>query len=289
MLSGPGQSMPAPSARACHPAAPSARACHPARLVAGLLEQNTSRRKTPRGTALAVVLLSTCGAAAPRTEDPSAAERFAARLDRVDQRAGAIRDLTADFVEKKSTSLLKEPLVSRGRVLVKGSQTRWETKSPHVSILSTDESRIAIYFPSRSTVEVYPVDRRLRSLIVSPLPQLARLRRHFKLQPLPEPAGRTSDSPEGTLGLRLMPKDESLKEIIEEVQVRIDESLGLAVRVVLIDPDHDHTVIAFSNIRTNVGLTDRDVELNAPPDATVVHPLGPSVDTRPRSTRPDRP
>jgi len=197
-------------------------------------------------------------------------EQLVDKLNRLDEQSQRIDDLTAEFVEKKFTVLLKKPLASQGRVSVMGSRTRWDTIEPHATTLFTDDKQVALYFPSRKTAEVYPIDRRLRPLIVSPVPRLATLERHFRIEQLEPDAPATE-----FLWLRLTPKDEALSEFIDEVRVQVDVAVGLARRVEMIDPDGDRTVIEFTDIRTNVGLTSRDVTWDFPPDTRIVRPLDP--------------
>jgi outer membrane lipoprotein-sorting protein len=173
---------------------------------------------------------------------------------------------------------------------VKGSRTRWDTTTPHATSLFTDDERIALYFPSRNTVEVYPVDRRLRALIVSPIPRLPTLRRHFRIELETGDAARTGEqSRTETLRLRLTPKDDALAEFIDEVRVHIDRRNGLARQVEMIDPEGDRTVIEFAELRTNVGLTSSDVEWNFPADARVVRPLDPKDGEAQPSSGSDQP
>lgn len=214
------------------------------------------------------------------------ADPLAAALERLDRQSQAIHDLAADFVEEKFTALLKTPLVSKGNLFVKGERTCWKTTSPRRTTLYTDASRVAIHFPSRHTMEVYPVDRRLRALIVSPIPRVSNLRRHFDIALASAEDGAGSAS---MLHLRLTPKDETLLEFIESVTVAIDLRIGLATRVEMVDPEGDRTVTRFTNIRTNVGLSDDDVAWDVPSDTKILHPLAPPSDEQraePRSERP---
>ena len=231
----------------------------------------TARGSTLRETACAaaILLLATTYAIG---DDKQLDEK----LRRLDERSKRIEDLTADFVEKKFTALLKEPLISKGRVMVMGSRTRWDTTEPHATILFTDDRQVAFYFPSRKTAEVYPIDRRLRPLIVSPVPRLATLRLHFHIE-------ATTDATSAEfLFLGLTPTNDALKEFINEVRVQVDSSAGVVRRFEMIDPDGDRTVIEFANIRTNVGLTDKDIAWNFPTHTRIVRPLDPG-DRRPPS------
>ncbi len=188
------------------------------------------------------------------------------RLQQLDRQAQTIKDLTADFREEKFTTLLRKPLVSSGRVFVKGKQTRWHTTAPRESTLFTNEARVAIYFPSRATMEVYPIDQRLRALIVSPVPRIATLQRHFDIDMAPE-------QPTHHLNLRLTPKDDSLKDFVVEIRVSVDLPLGLATRIEMWDPEGDRTVITFDRVHTNVNLSDDDVAYHVPVGTKIVHPL----------------
>lgn len=200
-------------------------------------------------------------------------------LDRLDAQIRSISDLTSDFVEEKYTALLKEPMVSRGRVFVKGGRMRWSTISPTESTLYVDESRVALYFPARHTLEVYPLDHRLRSLVVSPIPRIDVLRRHWLIRPMAvesahDERDRDRESSEGVQHLRLTPRDQAMSELLAEVRVIVNQRTGLANHVEMVDPDGERTVLTFSHTRTNVGLTDADVACDIPPGTKIVEPLG---------------
>lgn len=211
-------------------------------------------------------------------------KQFNDKLNRLNEQSKKIDDLTANFVESKFTALLKKPLVSKGRVKVMGSRTRWDTTEPRATTLFTDDKRVALYFPSRKTVEVYPIDRRLRPLIVSPVPRLATLERHFRIE-----QGKVDAPSTELLLLVLTPKDDALAEFIDEVRIQFDLSAGLVRRVEMVDPDGDRTVIEFTDIRTNVGLTSKDVAWDFPPDTRVVHPLDPGGSQQPPASGSNHP
>lgn len=206
----------------------------------------------------------------------------------LDQRAGRIEDLSAEFTERKYTSLLKKPLVSRGRVWIKGVRSRWVTLEPHQSTMAMDGRQIQIYYPQRSTVEVYDIDARVQSLAVSPLPRLDVLQQHFEIKSL-DPAhlaaasgeGHTAWDGDGTapwLALRLTPKSDTLLAYVERVDVVIDRETACVLRAEMTDPDGDRTLISFSDFKVNSGLALEDVTLVVPPGTKVVRPLDASSD-----------
>ncbi len=218
------------------------------------------------------------------TSTPTSTDSVSAdtKFERLNKVALATHDLTADYVEEKFSVMLTKPLVSTGRVFVKGDRTRWHTMSPHDSTLFTNQSEIAIYFPERKVMEVYAVDRRLRSLVVSPVPNLDTIREQFSIEIIEQ------DRSKSILNLRLTPLGKSLSDYIEEVRVTVDMTVGLAKRVEMIDPTGDRTVVTFTNIRTNVGLTDSDVARHVPVATTIIRPMEPEKnrDVSTRSVKP---
>lgn len=207
-------------------------------------------------------------ASRPADVDPAAWQRM---LD-IDARAGKIADLTADFEQQKFTAMLKRPLVSSGVVAVRGANMLWQTRKPEPSMLQIDPREVRIYYPAQKTIEVYQVEQRLGQLAASPVPRLAVLREHFDFAPIPvAEMGEADDS--RFFAVRMTPTDTALREHVEAVRVLLDARRGLIVRLEMRDSDGDRTLISFSNVKTNVGLTDGDLRIAAPTDVTITRPL----------------
>jgi len=195
------------------------------------------------------------------------------QLQEFDARMAAVRDLTAHFEERKSTALLKKPLVSTGRVRVKGSRSRWDTEKPHRTTMLIDGEAVRIYYPERTTLEVYEMNRQLQWLAISPLPRLAALREHFEIQTIPLPDIDREFTDRSHLALRLLPKTRALRDYVDHVDVVLDVAAARVVHAEIADPDGDRTTLTFSDVRTNLGMDDQDLELEIPKGATVVRPL----------------
>ena len=219
-----------------------------------------------------------CAVAKAGDESQSPSDDFNARLEAVDRLAASITDLTSRFVEQKHTVLLKKPMVSKGRVRIKGSHTRWETVAPHRTTTLLDAKRVRIHYPRRRVVEVYPIDDQLRQFFVSPVPRWAALRDRFFIEPIP-----AGDVPgeyrhrERFLAVRLTAKDDSLRRYVARVDVMLDTTTGCAVRVDMIDGDGERTTITFSETKTNSGSGDHDFDLHAPEGTQIVYPLSPNA------------
>jgi outer membrane lipoprotein-sorting protein len=204
----------------------------------------------------------------PASVDPAAWQRMLA----IDRKAGEITDLTADFEQQKFTAMLKKPLVSSGRVFVRGSTMLWETQKPEPNVLKITDREVRIYYPQQKTIEVYQVQQKLGQLAASPVPRLAVLERHFTFEPIPVSEMGESDA-ERFFAVRMTPTQPELREHVEQVRVLLDAQRGLIVRLEMRDADGDRTRISFSNVKTNVGLKDAELAIHAPPDVKVTRPL----------------
>ena len=222
------------------------------------------------GATLGAVPLARAGdLAGPPAETSAASDKvLAAELDDIDRRAGQVKDLTAHFEQKKFTALLKKPLVSSGRVRMRGAMVRWDTEVPEPAVLHCDGREIRMYYPRQRAAEVYPLDRRLTDLAASPLPRLAALRQHFSIERDP-----AADAARGTIALRLTPTDEFLKEHVDQVLVRLDVESACVLGVEVQDADGDRTRIAFTDVKLNSGVGAAEVELSLPPGTKVSRPL----------------
>jgi outer membrane lipoprotein-sorting protein len=196
------------------------------------------------------------------------------RMLEVDARGANVRDLTADFVQEKHTVLLKRPLVSKGTIKIKGSAALWTTSEPEPTVMRIDDKEVKLLYPKQKVMEVFATADRMGALAASPFPRLSLIRQHFTFEQMAakELMGEAAD--EGKqLALRMRPIDQTLKKHIDEVDVVLDVASGLVLRAQTIDGDGDRIVLTFSNMRTNVGLTDADLDLATPPGVKVTRPL----------------
>jgi outer membrane lipoprotein-sorting protein len=195
------------------------------------------------------------------------------RLEAADAKAASVVDLIADFEQKKHTALLKEPMVSSGRLRVRGSTVRWDTSMPRASVLWMDEREIRVYYPLDASLEIYPVDEPLRRLTASPIPRLKPMQEQFDItaMPLSEIEGAAEST--SLFAIRLTPKGEALRKHVKEVRVLVDSGTGLTSRMEVVDPEGDRTLIAFTNTRANTGLAEKDLELKVPEGTKVSRPL----------------
>jgi outer membrane lipoprotein-sorting protein len=223
-----------------------------------------------------ISLMLLCAADAPAPREDSALLK---RLEAVDARTGDVQDLSAHFKQEKFTALLKRPLVSSGTVRVKGTKVRWDTEKPGPAVLYLDATQIKLYYPKQKLVEIYPIDRRLAELAASPLPRLQTLRQRFWIEQIPlKEFGTDGAADDQQIALRLMPKDASLAEHVKSVRVLLDVKNAHILKAETTDAadegeDPDRTLITFSDVKTNAGVKDEELNLVVPKGTKESRPL----------------
>jgi outer membrane lipoprotein-sorting protein len=215
------------------------------------------------------------------------------RLERIDAYAENIADLTAAFEQRRSTPLLRKPLVSSGTIHIKGSKTRWDTVTPSPSVLTIDPASLKIFYPEQRSLEIYSVSSGLSRLAATPLPRLKVVREQFwisecKVSEMDNPPPASAGA---QVALLLLPKSDELKKYVRQVRVLLDEptrgkddpqdakngadkvAYGVARQVEVTDADGDRTVVCFKDARINTGLTDAELELSVPDGTRISRPL----------------
>ena len=197
--------------------------------------------------------------------------RLWAKLTEIDARAAKVRSLSADFEQQKFTALLRKPLISSGRVRVRGQVMRWDTIKPQASVLYIDAHEARVYYPDQKALEIYPLDSRLGELAASPLPRLAELRSRFAFEQVPVTELNASADAAHFVALKLTPTDESLRKYVSQVRVLLDTENAHIVVAEVIDGDGERTVLSFKNVQINPDVG--DLELRVPAGTKVSHPL----------------
>jgi outer membrane lipoprotein-sorting protein len=226
--------------------------------------------------ALSIVLLVWPMIAKAQSSAPSTRPDLTAVLDTLDARAAQISDLSADFEQKKFTTLTTDPLVSSGAVRACDDVARWDTQAPQPSVLYSNGREFRLYYPDQKLEEIYPVGASLSDMLSSPLPRFHALAAHFRI----ETADISALSDLGNLPhanhllvVRLVPTDDSIRQHIQEVVLAIDSDQATALAMRTVDADGDRTDVLFRHVKMNTGMKAGDLDLQIPAGTTVSHPL----------------
>lgn len=202
------------------------------------------------------LVLTVAAGAAQQQSAPQVAAALQARYDR-------ISDFTADFTQHYQSGVLKRKTTERGTLQVKKpGKMRWDYTSPEKKLFVSDGSRIWLYVPAdkQATVTSVPPQDEATTAVLF-LVGKGNLTRDFSVSFLDQ-------SEPGTHGLRLQPKlperDYDWLEIVVDASSLQIRSLTAA------DRQGGQSTFVLSNIKENVGLTDKTFAFTPPRGTDVI-------------------
>jgi outer membrane lipoprotein carrier protein len=217
-------------------------------------------RRTRLAVALVGVLASVVhlGAAADTTADQLAQD--------LQKKYDGIKDFSADFVHAYEGGVLKKHISERGRVLIKKpGKMRWEYSAPEEKLFVSDGVKIYSYIPQDKQVIIGSVPHGDRA--TTPALFLAgkgNLARDFTPSLVALPPGL----PAGARSLKLAPK--SPQRDYDWLILAVDPD-SLAIRgLVTVDAQGGTSTFSFTNLKENIGLTDKEFAFKIPRGAEVV-------------------
>lgn len=201
----------------------------------------------------AVLLAFAAVLAAPSRAQSADPERLDAILARFDAVQASVRTLSAEFVERTESPLLKEPLVSEGRFyLTKPESVAWEYTAPEpMRFVLANQEYIGV-FPERQRAERRDLRRWSERIFrFFGVGQGSEELKQFYDITLAEPG---TDMP-GTVLLLLEPKKRRVKKNVEEVKLWVDRTRMLPTRMDFEGKDGNVRSIRFRNMRLNPDLS----------------------------------
>lgn len=215
------------------------------------------------------VAVSTAAAAVaqePLPPELRGADKLAALVQRVTRVQASTATLQARFEQKKTSRLLAEPTVSRGRFYYKNpDQVRWEYETPRPMTVVLADGVAITYRPAEKRaerVEVGRIQRRVFRFVGAAEP-LDRLKQNFSFTFRDPGEG-------GNYTLVLAPTSHLLKKRLRQVELEIDRTRMMPVAVSYVEADGDFTAYRFSDIVVNQPLEDGLFSLSLPADVQVV-------------------
>jgi outer membrane lipoprotein carrier protein len=205
-------------------------------------------------------------AAAQAPADPEALARA------LQQKYETLRDFTADFVHTYQGGVLGKAVTEHGRVLVKTpGKMRWTYEGADRKVFVSDGRKMYSYLPADRQVYVgtVPSDDRASTAALF-LTGKGNLLRDYKVEAADVPPG----APAGAVALKLVPTrgDPDYDSLI----LVVDGSTLSWRMLVATDRQGGRSTFTFSNVRENVGLSDREFNFSIPRGVDV------TTDTPPR-------
>ena len=199
-------------------------------------------------------------AAATLAADLTAPELAAALQKKID----GIRDFSTDFTHTYEGGVLKKQITERGHLLVKKpGRMRWEYTDPEKKSFVSDGLKMYSYIPADKQVIVASAEDDATTPALF-LAGKGSLTRDFTASLAAAPAGR----PPGTRALKLVPK--TRQRDYDWLTLVVDPGT-LAIRgLQTTDAQGGTSSFSFTNLKENVGLTDKEFAFKIPRGVDVV-------------------
>jgi outer membrane lipoprotein carrier protein len=180
-----------------------------------------------------------------------------------------VRDFQADFTHTYVGGILRKKTVERGRMAVrKPGRMRWTYTQPEEKLFVSDGNRIYSYVPADKQVYVaaVPADDQATTPALF-LAGKGNILRDFTVAPVDVP-----DAPAGSVALKLMPKRPERE--YDWLNLVVDKS-SLALRMLVTsDSQGGLSTFAFTNLRENTGIADKEFVFVMPRGVDVITDAG---------------
>ena len=168
----------------------------------------------------------------------------------IQEKAGEIKSVTADFIQKKYLKILSKPLISKGTFYYQAPQSlRWEYTSPFQSILLIHNGDIKRYIKGKEGfVKDSGVELQGMQVVMQEITLWLK--------------GRFKDNPNFNAALEpghkivLTPKEKSFATIIQRIELMLSNRPGVIETVRIYESDTSYTKFTFNHVRLNKPLKD---------------------------------
>jgi chaperone LolA len=228
--------------------------------VDGVLLYRPAQRFGRRARNTAVALAALWAATLAATADPEALARALQR------KYDTVRDFTAEFVHSYQGGVLRKTVTERGRLLVKKpGMMRWAYSGDEEKVFVSDGRKLYSYIPADKQVYVssVPPDDQASTPALF-LAGKGQLLRDFVVSDGEVPPG----GPRGSVALKLVPKRHDGD--YEWLLLVVDESTLQLRMLVTGDKQGGQSTFTFSDMKENVGLSDREFVFKIPKGVDVV-------------------
>ena len=201
-------------------------------------------------------------------------------FEEVRERRKGVTGLSAVVVQRKRDPLLKNEVVSRGKLSFrKPDSLRWEVETPEKTIIVMDGRTVTTYYPKRKEAERRDMQDDFASRAALALfetgisASLPELERRFQVDLF------RSDH---LMVLRLIPRSKMLSRVIASIRIHQDPLEGRPRRIVVEGARGDRTETTFSGMTLNPEFPPDTFSLRLGPEVRVTETGGPErnrVDT----------
>ncbi|MDO9349934.1 MAG: outer membrane lipoprotein carrier protein LolA [Deltaproteobacteria bacterium] len=181
-------------------------------------------------------------------------------VQRIRESREKTKDFSADLLQEKKISLLKEKVISKGRIrFKKPDKISIEFFHPETSQMVYDGKTFLLYFKEEKIAERYQVQG-------NPVVEKYML---FSKDPFQEKLAqwRIVEDRETVLALEILPKVKD--PLFVKTRMWISKKNWIITGMEMVEKNGDTTTLRYSNVRVNMGLADSDFEIRLPKDVKV--------------------
>ena len=192
---------------------------------------------------IAFVLLA-CGAMLPAAAQKDLFDEIYERGKPIES---GLKTLTADFTETSTSSLLTDPVVTRGTLtVIRPSRVAMQYSGPDSHTVKIDGDVMVVQWPSRGIDRKSSIgasQRRIQRYFVDKSP--SQLRSHFDI------AARNAKDRPGTWLVEMTPKRKQIREGVTRLDLWIDHKTVVLAAMKMTFPNGDTKLMEFSNVKIN--------------------------------------
>jgi outer membrane lipoprotein-sorting protein len=160
---------------------------------------------------------------------------------------GAMKTLTASFVETTTSTLLNRPLVARGTMAVeRPSRIALRYTDPDQRVVLIDANTMTMSWPARNLLqsqEIGAAQKRIQKYFVDSSP--TELRSNFTID------AREADDRAGAYLITMVPKRRQIQEGLARLELWVDRTTQLMTAMKMTFPNGDTKLMTFSDVKPN--------------------------------------
>lgn len=170
------------------------------------------------------------------------------------------KDFSADLLQEKKVSLLREKVVTKGRIRFKHpDKVSIEFFHPESSQMVFDGKTLLLYFKEEKMAERYQVH-------ANPVVEKYLL---FTKDPFREKLAQWKivEDRESVVVIEILPKTKDA--FFVKTRLWVSKKDWMVVGMEMVERNGDTTLLRYSNLKVNTGLSDSDFEISLPKDVKI--------------------
>ena len=205
-----------------------------------------------------------------------AAESLNDVLARLDTSADSFQSMTGDLTQVTHTDVINENETQNAEVRLKrtrdGIVGRVDFGPPNKKTLGIRNRQVQVYYPKTNVVELYDVGKfgeQLDQFLLLGFGTSGKeLQRNYKIKLI----GTETINGRAATHLELTPRSKETRNIFQKADIWLGQDVNYPVKEIVHKNDQDYTLIMYTDVKLNTPLSEKDLELNLPPDVKKITP-----------------